>query len=226
MVRAYQLRIDGHEVHRIDGEELVISILKDITLTVVIVDELEQILTSAIFCGPLTASLLYENGHPVEQIGRHQPAMKGGASHMTHGTATFKLRVNALSSLRQNQRFRVLVTGMSTEQGKLEVITHAMRTIAKLPREPSEQSAKPVKPQITDRATESAVAQPAAPPGQTSEVDGEGMQLKRKPVQMSHLLAMITDHDRSIGELRESQQAIMSELKTISDTARRGRQED
>ena len=45
--------------------------------------------------------------------------------------------------------------------------------------------------------------------------------MKRKAAELSYLLSMINDHDRSIGDLRESQQAIMGELKILSDAARR-----
>ena len=118
VVPAYSLRIDSHQVHRIDGEDLIISTLKDITLSVVLVDNQEQVVTDGDV--PLTAHLLFENGHPVEQVDRHQPVMKGGQATMVDGVATFKLRINVLSSLRQNQKFRVLIAGRHAG-GKLEV---------------------------------------------------------------------------------------------------------
>ena len=143
MTPSYRLLIDTR-VHRVDGEganqELIISTHKDVNLTVLVVDNHHQILTSAAM--PLSASLLYENGQPVEHwIEDHQQAMKGGVrrqqamtggvAHMTNGTATFKLRVNVLSSLRQHQKFRIRVAAMDIQLGKLEVITSPMRTIMK-----------------------------------------------------------------------------------------------
>ena len=209
---AYQLRIDAHQVHRIDGDgihaELVISTLKDITLTVVIVDQLDQICSSAAL--PLSANLIYENGQPVEQLDRHQQVMKGGSAQMTNGTATFKLRVNVLSSLRQNQKFRILISteeeNFRYEHGKLVVITNAMRSITKLWRGVREPA---------DQQTIELAADPAAPQPAAGQADDEGIPLKRKSTELSHLLEMISDHDRSIGDLRESQQAIMSELKSL-----------
>merc|ERR1712166_963317 len=68
MAPSYRLLIDTR-VHRVDGEganqELIISTHKDVNLTVLVVDNHHQILTSAAM--PLSASLLYENGQPVEQ---------------------------------------------------------------------------------------------------------------------------------------------------------------
>ena len=209
VVPAYSLRIDSHQVHRIDGEDLIISTLKDITLSVVLVDNQEQVVTDGDV--PLTAHLLFENGHPVEQVDRHQPVMKGGQATMVDGVATFKLRINVLSSLRQNQKFRVLIAGRHAG-GKLEVITNAMRSITKLwrgVREPAEQE--------TERAAGQASA---ASVGGLAEC-AEGGPVKRKAAELSYLLSMINDHDRSIGDLRESQQAIMGELKILSDAARR-----
>jgi hypothetical protein len=207
---AYQLRIDSHQVHRIDGDELIISTLKDLTVSVVLVDAAEQTVASEM---TLQAHLIYENGQPVDQLDRQQMVMKGGTAHMTEGAATFKLRINVLSSLRQNQRFRVLITGMHKEGGKLEVITNAMRSITKLWRGPREPQAEP----HAERAPGGCEAETPA----EAEHSAEDRPLKRKAAELSYLLAMINDHERSIGSLRESQQAIMSELKTLSDAARR-----
>jgi len=201
---AHQLRIDAHQVHRIDGDDLIISTLKDITISVVLVDPQEQAVDDAEM--PLTAHLIYENGQPVEQLDRHQPVMKGGTAHMTNGLATFKLRINVLSSLRGNQKLRVLVVGQHRECGKLEVITNPMRSITKLYRGPRELAE-------ADRAN--VPAPQCATTLQPAELQPAETSLKRK-AEIGDLLGMINDHDRSIGALRESQRAIVAELQELA----------
>lgn len=146
-----QLRIETHQVHRMDGDELIVSTLKDINVSVALVDERDEIIHDAPGMA-VAAHLIYESGQPVEQVDRHQPVIRGGSGMMQDGVAAFKLRVNVLSSLRQNQRFRVLFTCAHDQLGKLEVITSAMRTITKLHRGPREQPAPeaPLKRKATE----------------------------------------------------------------------------
>lgn len=200
-----QLRIDSHQVHRIDGEELIVSTLKDVAISVVLVDDHERIVDAEM---PVSAHLIYENGQPVEQLDRHQPVMKGGSAFMTGGVAAFKLRINALSSLRQNQRLRVLIACMHEEHGKLEVITNAMRSITKLFRGPREQAMSALDGAV-GADTQEACATRTAP-------------LKRKSAEITSLCEMIDDHDREIGHLRDSQRAIMDELRSLSEAIRGG----
>tara|TARA_B110001452_G_C15131906_1_gene394381 strand:+ start:239 stop:916 length:678 start_codon:yes stop_codon:yes gene_type:complete len=189
-----QLRIETHQVHRMDGDELIVSTLKDITVSVAVVDEHDEVIRAAPAM-EVAAHLIYESGQPVEQMDRHQPVMRGGSGvTLEDGVAAFKLRLNVLSSLRQNQRFRVIFTCEHGELGKLEVITSAMRTITKLHRGPREPAAA------------------EAPP------------LKRKATELGGtecMLGAIEEHDREITQLRESQRAIMSELQALTETMRR-----
>merc|ERR1711971_900319 len=131
--------------------------------------------------------------------------MKGGVAHMTNGLATFKLRVNVLSSLRGNQKLRVLIVGQHRENGKLEVITNPMRSITKLYRGPREAA----------EADRTSVPTPQNTALQPAELQPANTSLKRK-AEISDLLGMIKDHDRSIGSLRESQRAIVAELQELA----------
>jgi len=79
---------------------------------------------------PLVASLIYENGHAVEEVSATlEPPLLGGEALVERGVATFKLKITVLSSLCRSHRFRVRVAAPGSG---LSVVTSPMRTITKL----------------------------------------------------------------------------------------------
>lgn len=186
-----QLRIETHQVHRMDGDELIVSTLKDINVSVAVVDEHDEIIRAAPAM-EVAAHLIYESGQPVEQMDRHQPVMRGGSGvTLEDGVAAFKLRLNVLSSLRQNQRFRVLFTCVHDELGKLEVITSAMRTITKLHRGPRE-------PAATEAPLKRKASELGGMLGAIEEHDREITQLRESQRAIMSELQALTDTMRRV----------------------------
>ena len=108
--RTRSLRIAEHTVHRCDPSdgdtEYVISTLKDFLLRVELCEHGVRVETHEPM--PLNLHLVYESGKDVEQIG-DVPLMTGADGLLDQGVAAFKLKVSALSSLRQQQRFRISI---------------------------------------------------------------------------------------------------------------------
>lgn len=138
------LRIDEHTVHRVDRletpgnsegmEQYIISTLKTFELGVELLVDGARASTHAPI--PLTLTLVYESGKPVEQVG-DIPLLTGtdGRGMLSAGRVGFQLKVTALSSLRQQQRFRIRVAAPDVP-GILSVYSEPFRTLSKLFRSP------------------------------------------------------------------------------------------
>ena len=142
--RTRSLRIAEHTVHRCDPSdgdtEYVISTLKDFLLRVELCEHGVRVETHEPM--PLNLSLVYESGKDVEQIG-DVPLMTGADGLLDQGVAAFKLKVSALSSLRQQQRFRISIRVAGGEDAGLQVLTQPFRTLTKLYRAPARSAPAP-----------------------------------------------------------------------------------
>ena len=173
----HTLRIAEHTVHRVDPfgdaeQEYVVSTLKDFLLRVELCGA-DGVRLEDHAPTPATLTLVYESGKEVEQLG-DLPLMTGAHGIFDRGVVAFKLKVAALSSLRQQQRFRIRVQTHSPDGAGelLEVLTAPFRTLTKLYR--------PVKPK-SDPAGEAAAAAaatadnagapPASPPPMRATVE-------------------------------------------------------
>ena len=139
----HTLRIAEHTVHRLDPfgdaeQEYVVSTLKDFLLRVELCGA-DGVRLEDHAPTPATLTLVYESGKEVEQLG-DLPLMTGAHGIFDRGVVAFKLKVAALSSLRQQQRFRIRIQAHSPDGAGelLEVLTAPFRTLTKLYR--------PVKP--------------------------------------------------------------------------------
>ena len=139
------LRIVEHTVHKSDptdndddGPSYLISTLKEFNFRVELCEDETRVKTH----DPCTLSLtlLYESGKPVEQLGE-VPVLTGGQAMLENGIASFRVKVHALSSTRQQQRFRIeaRLDGKSHALGadtpELVVSSQPFRTLTKLHRE-------------------------------------------------------------------------------------------
>lgn len=132
--RPLRLAILEHSVHKIKDDDLIVSTLRPFSLVVGLYEggELHDVHEPM----QAEAQLLYENGLPVPTL-PGKPAMTGEVEMMTHGRASFRLRLNVLSSQREAKRFRVRVhVAPAAAAGELTVISEPMRTITKLNRAP------------------------------------------------------------------------------------------
>ena len=86
--------------------------------------------------------------------------------------AAFKLKVSALSSLRQQQRFRISIRVAGGKDMGLQVLTQAFRTLTKLYRAPARPSAAPT-------ASQSEPARPFTP----DLLDDAERPIKRQPTE-------------------------------------------
>ena len=137
------LAIINHEIHRVDeleqgGRELITSTLKYFSLNIAVQDpsgaslhDLDGTL--------LTASLVYENGWPVEELSMTQePPLLAAAGEfppkalVEGAVATFRLRITVLSSLVNKRNFCVRVS--SVQHPELTATTKAVKTLTKLRR--------------------------------------------------------------------------------------------
>ena len=129
------LRIKEHTVHRCDpcgdNTDYVISTLKDFSLGIELIDGAGQVLHTH---EPitLTAELVYESGKEVEQVGGVPNIVVLSGGGLVHeGRTTWKLKVSVLSSLRTQQRFRLLISAPD-EHSIAPVHTQPFRTLTKL----------------------------------------------------------------------------------------------
>ena len=118
MMAGRSLRISQHTVHRVDRspsrdeseatETYIISTLKNFALGVELIKDGALEKTHEVI--PLTVTLVYASGKVVEQLG-DIPTLTGcdGRGLLSSGCAFFELKVSALSSLRQQQLFRIRV---------------------------------------------------------------------------------------------------------------------
>lgn len=178
----HTLRIAEHTVHRVDPygdaeEEYVVSSLKDFVLRVELCDA-DGVRLEDHTPTPATLTLVYESAREVEQLG-DVPLMTGAHGIFDHGVAAFKLKVAALSSLRQQQRFRIRVQTRSPDGAGelLEVLTAPFRTITKLYR-PVKPKSDPVGEAVAAVAVAAAAATadnagapPASPPPMRATVE-------------------------------------------------------
>lgn len=144
------LAVTFHEIHRIDEaegrRELITSTLKYFSLHIAVQDpdgELMYHLDGTV----LRASLVYEDGSPVEALSATlEPPLLAAAGEcqpkavVEGGCATFRLRITVLSSLCNKQNFSVRVE--SAEQPELSVTTAPTKTITKLRRAMRESTGK------------------------------------------------------------------------------------
>ena len=132
------LRINEHTVHRCDpcgnNTDYVISTLKDFALGVELVDGAGVVHTHEPIT--LTLQLVYESGKEVEQVGgTPNVVVVSGGGLMHEGRTTWRLKVSVLSSLRTQQRFRLLISAPD-EHSIAPVHTQPFRTLTKLYRPP------------------------------------------------------------------------------------------
>jgi len=104
----------------------------------------------------LTAQLLFENGQSVATL-PGSPAMTGELAMLAQGRATFKIRLNVLSSQRDGQRFRISVVASGSRPIR-GVISEPVRTITKLhraPHHPVDKGGTAERPRVTKRQADS-----------------------------------------------------------------------
>ena len=131
------LRINEHTVHRCDpcgnNTDYVISTLKDFALGVELVDGAGVVHTHEPIT--LTLQLVYESGKEVEQVGGLPTSWLCRVAASCTRAATWRLKVSVLSSLRNQQRFRLLISAPD-EHSIAPVHTQPFRTLTKLYRPP------------------------------------------------------------------------------------------
>lgn len=137
-----KLAVTFHEIHRYDQEgaqrELITSTLKYFSIEVALQDAAGGLLYH-LDGTSLAASLVYDNGWPVEALSATlEPPLLAAAGEcapkavLEGGTATFRLRITVLSSLCNKHQFRVKVR--SVERPELECVSAPTKTITKLHR--------------------------------------------------------------------------------------------
>jgi len=132
------LGIISHDIHRIDEAadgsiENVMSTLKAFVLRIGLFDGDISEPTRAEDGLSLTASLVYDDGQPVEELSvTQEPPLLASAVTLANGVATFKLRITVLTTLCRGNKFRVKI--VAPERPELAVATAPMRTITKLRR--------------------------------------------------------------------------------------------
>ena len=205
--RARSLRIAEHTVHRCDPSdgdtEYVISTLKDFLLRVELCEHGVRVETHEPM--PLNLSLVYESGKDVEQIG-DVPLMTGADGLLDQGVAAFKLKVSALSSLRQQQRFRISIRVAGGEDMGLQVLTQPFRTLTKLYRAPARPAPAPA-PSLTSPA------RPFTP----DLLDDAERPVKRQPTEaeMQRLRGECDEIRNSMAELKSEHEKILAELSQL-----------
>ena len=206
--RARSLRIAEHTVHRCDPSdgdtEYVISTLKDFLLRVELCEHGVRVETHEPM--PLNLSLVYESGKDVEQIG-DVPLMTGADGLLDQGVAAFKLKVSALSSLRQQQRFRISIRVAGGEDAGLQVLTQPFRTLTKLYRAPARPSAPAPAPALS----------PPARPFTPDLLDDAERPVKRQPTEaeMQRLRGECDEIRNSMAELKSQHEKILAELSQL-----------
>jgi len=205
--RTRSLRIAEHTVHRCDPSdgdtEYVISTLKDFLLRVELCEHGVRVETHEPM--PLNLSLVYESGKDVEQIG-DVPLMTGADGLLDQGVAAFKLKVSALSSLRQQQRFRISIRVAGGEDAGLQVLTQPFRTLTKLYRAPA-------RPAPAPPASQSEPARPFTP----DLLDDAERPVKRQPTEaeMQRLRGECDEIRNSMAELKSEHEKILAELSQL-----------
>lgn len=136
-----RLCILEHTVHKMGqspsgADELVVSSLRPFQITVGLFG-LDDLLVEDHDNIQLEARLLFENGQPCPTL-PDQPGMSGEYAMLSAGRATFKIRLNVLSSQRENRRFRISIFDASPGNcGTIKsIMSEPMRTITKLHRAP------------------------------------------------------------------------------------------
>ena len=209
--RARSLRIAEHTVHRCDPSdgdtEYVISTLKDFLLRVELCEHGVRVETHEPM--PLNLSLVYESGKDVEQIG-DVPLMTGADGLLDQGVAAFKLKVSALSSLRQQQRFRISIRVAGGEDMGLQVLTQPFRTLTKLYRAPARPSLASLG---VARATPTSADRPFTP----DLLDDAERPVKRQPTEaeMQRLRGECDEIRNSMAELKSEHEKILAELSQL-----------
>ena len=155
------LAITNHEIHRVDeleqgGRELITSTLKYFSLNVAVQDAAGASLHDLDGTW-LTASLVYENGWPVEELSMTQePPLLAAAGEfppkalIEGAVANFRLRITVLSSLVNKRNFCVRVA--SVQHPELTATTEAVKTLTKL-RRGARESREPLERRESARAT-------------------------------------------------------------------------
>jgi len=112
------------------GQEMVVSSLRSFGLTVALLGPQNEVQEQA---DPkqLEAVLLFEDGQEVPML-PGQRAIHGEHAMLSHGKATFNIKITALSSQRNGQRFRVRVAVCG--EPLQVVVSEPVRTITKLHR--------------------------------------------------------------------------------------------
>lgn len=137
-VATRRLEILHFEVHRVDNagrddEELIMSALRHFVLRVGVMDG--DALSTSDDTMQLKASLIYENGKPVEEVSATlEPPLLGGDAIVENGVASFRLRITVLSSLCRSNKFRVRVSAVDEHAAPDAAVTSQVRTITKLRR--------------------------------------------------------------------------------------------
>jgi len=122
-------RVDDAESIQKEEDENIVSTQKPFRLVVALLDARRRRVRGA---HQLNATLLYENGRVVEEGPLEQRPMTGGEADVDeNGEAHFTLQIAALSSQRQQQRFRVRVS-VEGRPDITNVITKPLRTLTKI----------------------------------------------------------------------------------------------
>ena len=207
--RARSLRIAEHTVHRCDPSdgdtEYVISTLKDFLLRVELCEHGVRVETHEPM--PLNLSLVYESGKDVEQIG-DVPLMTGADGLLDQGVAAFKLKVSALSSLRQQQRFRISIRVAGGEDMGLQVLTQPFRTLTKLYRAPA-------RPAPAPPASASVPASASAERPFTPDLDERPVKRQPTEAEMQRLRGECDEIRNSMAELKSEHEKILAELSQL-----------
>ena len=141
----WRLHITDHTVHKLVGDDLIVSTLKPFSISVCLGDaEGKRVVEHD--PAHLMCELLYENGQTVPEPARatfpeQQALLHGGTALLQGGKATFKLRLTVLSSQHGNRKFRLRLAAVRPEgESPLppiqSAITEPVRTLTKLHRQP------------------------------------------------------------------------------------------
>mmetsp|Transcript_34065 Transcript_34065/g.100123 ORF Transcript_34065/g.100123 Transcript_34065/m.100123 type:complete len:339 (-) Transcript_34065:374-1390(-) len=206
---AGRLCVVEHTVHKMgkapDGaDELVVSTLKPFGLVVGLFGG-DDLLIEDHDPMQLEAQLLFEDGTAVPLL-EGATALTGGYAMLSGGRATFKIRLNVLSSQRECKRFRIRVEASSLPRGVTPaakgVVTQPMRTLTKLFRGPRSSPPAAAAQQAQDAA--------GAPLDDGADASADGL-----PQTVEALRALVRAHSEELDSLRKDRDLMWREVERL-----------
>lgn len=156
--------------------------------------------------------------------------MTGEVEMMTHGRASFRLRINVLSSQREAKRFRVRVRVRFAQAGELTAISEPMRTLVKLNRAPQGKRKLDEDDELQENARQRQCVRSApicgSDCGKPGELDAEpehccALAISKAPVlsiELDELRLLVHEQSEAIHELQmqhRDAQEVLGDLRAV-----------